>query len=63
MNDYDSYLQVILRKRKKTKERERERERERDRERQRERKIERNNALLPSTCIFNLIFEIIYISN
>ena len=25
-----------------------------------ERKIERNNALLPSTCIFNLIFDIIF---
>ena len=36
-------------------------ERESDRERQSKRKIERNNALLLDTCIFNLIFEIIHI--
>ena len=43
------------------KEKEDEGERERQRDTQRERKIKRNNALLSTTCIFNLIVEIIHI--
>ena len=36
-------------------------ERERKRKTERKRKKERNNTLLSSTCIFNLIFEIVHI--
>ena len=45
-------------------EKEDEEEEEREREKgERERERNRNTALLPNTCIFNLIFEIIHIND